>query len=303
MMYRYAFRLIYIILFPCSWRSACQRFREHLVPKQLVESGSGHLLAPRFQGTKVFRRVLTHTTATQQPPGHPHGPNSQTLYDVYVPRLIRLWPFFPEIPMPRKHKQTNAWWKMRKITVAFCWGYYLNFSKFLCNCPMLRFCWRKLSDPMRQGALWAEQAASGRAHQSKGMAYGYAWPCMGEHIDKTESPELAQYDWNQLARSQSTDLLNLAGGSGGVESRRAFLTFTHAQRWTQSTSRGKGQFWDALCVCHCTRDGESVPVKIAENTVESGGDVLQEMWQVGLEELDQNIWSELFLDLQWLETR
>ena len=101
---------------------------------------------------------------------------------------------------------------------------------------------------------------------------------MGEHIDKTESPELAQYyDWNQLARSQSTDLLNLAGGSGGVESRRAFLTFTHAQRWTQSTSRGKGQFWDALCVCQCTRDGESVPVKIAENTVESGGDVLQEM--------------------------
>lgn len=192
------------MLFPCSWRSACQRFREHLVPKQLVESGSGHLLAPRFQGTKVFRRVLTHTTATQQPPGHPHGPNSQTLYDVYVPRLIRLWPFFPEIPMPRKHKQTNACWKMRKITVAFCWGYYLSFSKFLCNCPMLRFCWRKLSDPMRQGALWAEQAASGRAHQSKGMAYGYA--SMRGHAWLNTSTKQNHQSWHNMIGISWLDL-------------------------------------------------------------------------------------------------
>lgn len=32
-----------------------------------------------------------------------------------------------------------------------------------------------------------------------------------------------------------------------------------------------------LCACVSVPDGESVPVKIAENTVESGGDVLQEM--------------------------
>ena len=266
------------------------RFRTFVGPK-----------VPRNQGFSQSSDPHNRNPATPGTPPWTQLPNSIWCVCAKADQAVA---FFSEIPMPRKHKQTNAWWKMRKITVAFCWGYYPSFSKFLCNCPMLRFCWRKLSDPMRQGALWAEQAASGRAHQSKGMAYGYAWPCMGEHIDKTESPELAQYyDWNQLARSQSTDLLNLAGGSGGVESRRAFLTFTHAQRWTQSTSRGKGQFWDALCVCQCTRDGESVPVKIAENTVESGGDVLQEMWQVGLEELDQNIWSELFLDLQWLETR
>lgn len=202
------------------YKYACQRFREPGWIRFWTFVGQGSK-EPRF---------FTEFWPTQPQPSNPRDTPMDPTPKLYMMcRCVCAKADQAVACSPRKHKQTNVW-KMRKS--QFC-------AIVPCSCPILD------KELFEQNKLLRAELI-----KAKARPMCFLWLCVAMHgWTHRQNRSTRVGTWLESGLNLNLiDLLNLAGGSGGVESGRAFLTFTHVQRWTQSTSRGKGQFWDALCV-------------------------------------------------------